>query len=167
MHVVPGGDGHAVERGRLIVPAAKRGLDLFVDAVADRLHDFRLDHVSLGVDGDFDHDISLQVAGKFGAVHGRIWIYDRIRDVDFMSGDWPVNHRAQRRSGARVVVAGFRIDRYLPRLGRSLQRLGLRVRARLARPWREQQLGRVWGTVLVCARSKVNQFVAVGAFAIG
>ena len=120
MYVVVRSDGRAVERGRLITPAAKRGLDLFVDPVADRMHDFRLDHVSLGVDGDFDDYISLQVAGKFGAVHGRIWIYDRIRDVDFMSGNWSVNHRAQRRSGAGIVVAGFRIGRYLLRLRRSL-----------------------------------------------
>ena len=120
MYVVVRSDRRSVKRRGLVMPAAKSRLDFFVDPVADRLHDFRLDHVSLGVDGDFDDDISLQVPGKFGAVHGRIWIYDRIRDVDFMSGNWSVNHRAQRRSGAGIVVAGFRIGRYLLRLRRSL-----------------------------------------------
>ena len=119
MYVVVRSDGHSVERGRLIVPTAKGGFDFFVDPVADRLHDFRLDHVSLGVDGDFDDYISLQVPGKFGAVHGRIWIYDWIRDVDFMPGNRSVNHRAQRRSGMGIVVASFRIGRYLPGLWHS------------------------------------------------
>src|SRR5712691_1043945 len=50
MYVVPGGDGRAVERGRLVVPAAQGGLDLFVDPVADRLHNFGFDDVALGVD---------------------------------------------------------------------------------------------------------------------
>ena len=47
MHVVPRGDGCAVERGRLVVPAAQRGLDLFVYPVADRLHNFGFDDVAL------------------------------------------------------------------------------------------------------------------------
>ncbi len=39
VHVVPGGNGCPVQRSRLVVPAAKGGLDLLVDAVADGLHD--------------------------------------------------------------------------------------------------------------------------------
>ena len=95
VHVVPGGDWRAVERGRLVVPAAQGGLDLFVDPVADRLHNFGFDDVALGVDRDFNDDVTLQVPGKFGALHGRIWIHDRICDVDFMAGDRSVNHAYQ------------------------------------------------------------------------
>ena len=86
MHVVLAGDGRAVERGRLVMPAAQRGLDLFVDPVADRLHDLGFDDVALGVDRDLDYHVALQVPGKLGTVHRRIWIYDRICDVDFMAG---------------------------------------------------------------------------------
>src|SRR6202158_4355448 len=82
VHVVPGGDWRAVERGRLVMPPAKRGLDLFVDPVADRLHNFGFDDVALGVDCDFNDDVALQVPGKLGALHGRIWIHDRMGDVD-------------------------------------------------------------------------------------
>src|SRR6266576_6858012 len=111
MYVVPRGDGRAVERGRLVVPAAQGGLDLFVDPVADRLHNLGFDDVALGVDRDFDDDVALQVAGKLGARYGRIWIHDWIGYVDFMAGDRPVNHchSAQRRSGAGVVIGGFRV----------------------------------------------------------
>jgi len=47
VHVVARGYGRAVERGWLVVPAAKRGFDLFVDAVADGLHDLGFDYVAL------------------------------------------------------------------------------------------------------------------------
>src|ERR1700688_3842770 len=108
VYVVPGGDWRAVERGRLVVPAAQGGLDFFVDPVADRLHNFGFDDVALGVDRDFNDDVALQVSGKFGARYGRIWIHDGIRNVDFMAGDRSVNrsHSAQRRSGAGIVVGG-------------------------------------------------------------
>src|SRR5229473_1505466 len=109
VYVVPGSDGRAVERGRLVVPATQGGLDLFVDPVADRLHDFGFDDVALRVDCDFDDDIALQVPGKFGALHGRIWIHDWIGYVDFMPGDRSVNHGAEERSGAGIVVGGFRV----------------------------------------------------------
>src|SRR6266481_5497504 len=142
MYVVPGGDWRAVERGRLVVPAAQRGLDLFVDPVADRLHNFGFDDVALGVDCDFNDDVALQVPGKLGSRYGGIWIHDRIRDVDFMAGDRSVNrsHSAQRRSGTGIVVSGFRVGncRDLLRFWRRLWRLGLR--AGLAHPRREHQL---------------------------
>src|ERR1700674_2894261 len=111
VYVVPGGDWCAVERGRLVVPAAQGGFDLFVDPVADRLHNFGFDDVALRVDRDFNDDVALQVPGKLGARYGRIWIHDWIRDVDFMAGDRSVNHcdSAQRRSGAGIVIAGFRV----------------------------------------------------------
>src|SRR5437899_5459070 len=139
MYVVPRGDGRAVERGRLVVPAAQGGLDLFVDPVADRLHNFGFDDVALGVDCDFNDDIALQVPGKLGSRYGRIWIHDWIGDVDFMAGDRSVNrrHSAQRRSGAGIVVASFRVGncKGLLRLWCRLWRLGLR--AGLAHPRRE------------------------------
>ena len=94
VHVVPGGDWRAVERGWLVVPAAQGGLDLFVDPVADGLHNFGFDDVALGVDRDFNDDVALQIPRKLGALHGRIWIDDRIRDVDFMTGNRSVNHGA-------------------------------------------------------------------------
>lgn len=163
VHVVPGGDWRAVERGRLVVPAAKGGLDLLVDPVADRLHNFGFDDVALGVDCHFDDDIAHQVPGKCGALHGRIWIHDRIRNVHFMACNRSVDHGAQRRSGAGIVVGGFRVGRDLLRFRRWLWRLGLRAWA-----WREQQLGRVRGRVIVPGvRWKVNQFVGVGAVSIG
>ena len=59
VYVVLGGDGCAVERRGLVVPAAKSGFDLFVDAVADRLHDLGFDDVALGVDRHLNDDISL------------------------------------------------------------------------------------------------------------
>src|SRR6266849_10386755 len=127
VHVVPGSDWRAVERGRMVVPAAKGGLDLFVDPVTDRLHNFGFDDVALGVDRNFDDDVALQVPGKLGARHGRIWIHDRIRDVDFMTSDRSVNrsHSAQRRPSAGVVVGGFRVGNYIDLL--RLWRLGMRA----------------------------------------
>ena len=79
------------------MPAAKGVLDLFVDSVADGLHNFGFDHVALGVDRDFNDDVALQVSGKLGARHGRIWIHDRICDVDFVPSYGAVDHCAQRR----------------------------------------------------------------------
>src|SRR5713101_3910828 len=168
MHVVPGADWRAVERGRLVVPAAKGGLDLFVDPVADRLHNFGFDNVALGVDRDFNNDVALQVPGKLGSLYGRIWVHDRISDMDFMAGDRAINHgySAQRRSGAGIMIARFRVGTCydLLRLWRRLWRL----RARLAHPRREWQLGRVrWLVIIVGARWKVNQFVGVGGVSIG
>src|SRR5882724_6590300 len=65
VHIVLGCDRHAVKSGWLIAPLAKSGDDFFVDPVADRLHDSRLDHVALRVDGDLYNDITLQVARQF------------------------------------------------------------------------------------------------------
>src|SRR3981081_162539 len=87
VYVVSGGDRRAVEGGWLIVPAAQGGLDLFVDPVADRLHDLGFDDVALGVDRDFNDDVALQVPRKLGPRYRRIRIHDWIRDVDFMAGD--------------------------------------------------------------------------------
>jgi len=94
VYVVPGGDGRAVEGGWLVVPAAESGLNLFVDTVADGLHNFGFDDAALGIDRHFNHNISHQVAGKLSAVDGRVGIHDRIGDVNFMAGDRSVNHGA-------------------------------------------------------------------------
>src|SRR5713226_6484555 len=168
VHVVPGCDWRAVERGRLVVPPTKGGLYLFVDPVTDRLHNFGFDDVALGVDRDFDDDVALQVPGKLGARHRRIWIYDRISDMDVMSGDRSVNHGAQRRASTGVVAGGFRVgnDNDLLRLWRRLWRLGMR--AYLARSDREQQLGRVSGSGIdPGGRWKISQFVGMGSVSIG
>src|SRR5260370_18139163 len=107
VYVVPGGDWRAVEGGGLVVPAPQGGLDLFVDPVADRLHNFGFNDVALGVDRDFNDDVALQVPGKLGALHGRIWVHDRIGDMAFMAGDRAINHGyiAQRRTGAVICFA--------------------------------------------------------------
>src|SRR5260370_12699385 len=168
VHVVPGSDWRSVERGRLVVPAAQGGLDLFVDPVADRLHNFGFDDVALGVDRDFDDDVALQVPGKLGAGHRRIWIHDRISDMDFMAGDRSVNHGAERRTSTGVVVGGLRVSNYIDLLGlwRGLWRLGLR--AYLARPKREQQLSRVSRNGIVPGgRCQVSQFVCMSSVSIG
>src|ERR1035438_5638363 len=81
VHVVPGGDWRSIKRGWPVVPSAKSGLDLFVDPVANRLHNFGFDDIALRVNGHLDDDIALQVSGELGARHGRIWKHDRIRDV--------------------------------------------------------------------------------------
>jgi hypothetical protein len=94
VYVVPGGDWGAVERCWLVVPTAQGGLDLFVDPVADRLHNFGFYDVALGIDRDFDDDVALQVPRKLGSRNGRIWIHDWIGDVDFVTGNWSVNHGA-------------------------------------------------------------------------
>src|SRR5208282_6435438 len=105
--VVAGGYWRAIESGWLVVPAAESGLNFFVDAVADRLHNFGFDHAALRIDRHFNYHIAYQVAGKLGAVYRRIWIHYRIGDVDLMAGDRSVNHGAQRRSGAGVAIADF------------------------------------------------------------
>ncbi len=75
MNVVLRRNGDAIKRSRLIAPLAQRGDNLFVDSVADRLHNSRLDDVALRVDGDFDNYIALKVAREFRAGHG--WIRKR------------------------------------------------------------------------------------------
>ena len=75
VHVVPGSDWRAIERGRLVMPAAKGSLDLFVDSVADGLDNFGSDNVALGVDRHLDDDIAHDVGRKRGAIDGRIRIH--------------------------------------------------------------------------------------------
>jgi len=94
MYVVPGGYRRAIERGRLVVPAAEGGLDLFVDAVADRLHNFGFDNVPLRIDCHLDNHVAHQITRKLGAIHGRVWKHGWIRDVDFVAGDRSVNQGA-------------------------------------------------------------------------
>src|SRR5450759_3985957 len=79
VHVVPGGDWRAVERGRLVVPPAKGSLDFFVDPVADRLHDLGLDDVALGVDRHLDNDWIGQYQEKQIQSHVTATVSDRPR----------------------------------------------------------------------------------------
>src|SRR5271155_1847726 len=94
VYVVPRGDGRAIECGWLVVPAAQSGLDFLVDAMADRLHDLGFYDVALLVDCYLDDHVADQVAREFGAVDGRIRIYDRIGNMHFVAGDWAVEHGA-------------------------------------------------------------------------
>ena len=133
MDVVPGGDWGAVEGGGLVVPAAEGGFDLFVDAVADGLHNFGLYYVALRVDGYFDDDIAHQIAWERGAIHGRVGKYGGIGDVDFVAGDGSIDHGAERRSGVGVVVARVGIGKESYRFRRGLGRWRLWEGMRLRR----------------------------------
>ena len=138
VEVMPRRHGRAIERGGLVVPAAQRGLDLFVDSVPDRLHNLGFDDAALGVDGHLDDDVAHQVPRKLGAVEGEIRKHHWIRDVNFVAGDRPVNHGAQRRPGVGIVLACFRIGHDLLGLWGSFWRLGLRAWTLPARSAREQ-----------------------------
>jgi len=166
VYVVLGGYWCSVERGGLVMPAAKRGLDLFVDAVANRLYDFRLNYIALGVDRHFDNDISHQVARQFGAVDGRVRIHHGIGNMDLVTGNRSINHSAERRSCMRIVVASLSIGQFWLWLRRRLLRLRSRKWSRLAMPWK-QQLRSVWGRVSISARRKVDQFVGMSAVSEG
>jgi hypothetical protein len=111
VHVVAGGYGGAVQSGGLVVPAAERGLDFFVDAVADGLDNLGVDYITCGVDGYFDDDVANEVMGKPGAIYGRIGIYGWIGDVDFVAGNRAVDHCycAQGRSGMGIAITGVRV----------------------------------------------------------
>ena len=117
VNIVPGCDGRAVQRGWLIMPSAQRGLDFFVDAVADRLNNLGLDHIALGIDRYLNHHIASQVTRQLSPIHGRIGIHSWVSDVDLMAGNRAVDHGAERRAGARIVVASFRIGDLRRRLG--------------------------------------------------
>ena len=91
MHIVVGGYGRAIQRGRLIMPAAEGGFDFFVDSMADSLHDFGFDYVALRIDGDLDDNVADEVARKLGAIDGRIGIDGREGDVHFMADDGSVD----------------------------------------------------------------------------
>ena len=65
VNVVLGSNRDTIERGGLVPPLAQRGDNFFIDAVADGLHDSRLDNVALRVDSDLDDDVTLQVARQF------------------------------------------------------------------------------------------------------
>lgn len=105
--VVLGSNWHAVERGRLVAPLAERRHDLFVDPMPDGLQDTGLDDVALRVDGHFDNDVALQIPGKFGTRYRRVGIDDGISHVHFMTGDRPVDHGAQRRSSAGIMLGSL------------------------------------------------------------
>jgi len=78
MNIVPRRNRRSVQRCRLVVPAAKSSLDLFVDPMADRLDNFGFDDIALRIDG---LQTSPPVARKRGAVHGRFGLHGRIGNV--------------------------------------------------------------------------------------
>lgn len=96
VHIHMRGDGIAIERCGLEVPSAQGGFDLLIDPVADGLHNLGLYDIPLRVNGHNDHDIADQIAWKLGARYRRIRVHNRIRDMNFMSSNRPVNHSAER-----------------------------------------------------------------------
>src|SRR5579859_5156147 len=165
VYIVVRSDRRSVKRRWLVMPAPKSRLDLLVDAMTDCLHNLGLDDVALRVDGDLDDDVTCEVSGQFSPVDRRIRIHNRIGNMDFMASNRSVNHRAQRRSSAGIVVAGFGIGENLLRLRCWLGWLGLRKRAGFVRLRLEHQLRRVWG--FVCAGWKVSYLIGVCAVSVG
>jgi len=162
VYILTRGDGSSIERGWPVVPAAKSGFDLFVDAVSDGLQKLGFNHIARGVDGHFNDDIADNVMRKRRAVDRRIRIDDRIRDVDFVAGDRAVNHGSERRSGLGVLAASVGVSD--DRLRRGFWRLrflvGMRARLRLGYLCREQQLGGI-GRRILGARWNIDQLVSM------
>lgn len=119
VHIVAGGYWRAIQRGGLVMPAAKSGFDLFIDAMTDCLHDLGFDHIALGIDRNFNNNVAHQISRKFGAIDRRIGVDGWIRDVDLMSGDRAIDQGSQRRSGMRVVIALLRVGNDLLGFGRG------------------------------------------------
>ncbi len=105
--VMLGGNGYAVERGWLVAPLPERRHDLFVDPMPDGLQDAGFDDSALRVDGHFDNDVALQIPGKFRSCNRRVGIHDGISHVHFMASDRPVDHGAEGRARAGIVLGGF------------------------------------------------------------
>lgn len=166
VNIVLRSDRSAIQRGRLKVPLAQSGFDLFVDAMTDRLHNFGFDDAALRVDGDFDDDVSDDVARKRIPVNGRIGINSGISNVDFVSGHWTINHGSKRRTGMGIMVAGFGIRERLFRLFNRSCWLGMQTR--LVRTLGKDQLGRISsiGMIGIIGR-KVDELVVVGAVSVG
>jgi hypothetical protein len=108
--VVFGGNRHAVKRGRPVVPLPQRRHDLFVDPMPDGLQNAGFDDIALRIDSHFDNDVALQIPGEFGTRDRRVGIHDGISHVYFMARDRPVDHGAQRRPRAGIVLGSFGVS---------------------------------------------------------
>ena len=166
MNVVPGGNGSAVESGWLVVPAAQRGFDLLVDAVADGLHDLGFNDGAIRINRHLNDDIPNQVVRQVGAVDGRIGIDGRIGYVDFISGDGAVDQGSKRRSGVRVVIAGLSVSQNLLRSWSGLGGFGVGALTRFFRLVRVKKfscVGRKWSALW----SNVDQSVRLRPVSVG
>lgn len=106
MHVVMRGDRRSIERGWFVMPVAKSGFNLFVDAVTNRLHDFCVDDIALCVDRNLNDYVAGEVARNLGAID-RIRKNDRVCNVHVVAKDWPVDKAAKRRACFGVKFASF------------------------------------------------------------
>jgi len=70
MNIVPRRNRRSVQRCRLVVPAAKSSLDLFVDPMADRLDNFGFDDIACESMVTSMTTSPTRSRGKRGAVHG-------------------------------------------------------------------------------------------------
>ena len=91
MHIVPRGNGSAVERCRRVVPSPQGGFDLLVDAVSNRLHNFGLDNITQRVDCDFNDHVADQISRELAALNRRIGINNRISDMHLVTNDRAVD----------------------------------------------------------------------------
>src|ERR1700677_402129 len=130
VHIGARGDRGAIERSGLIVTAAERICNLFVDPVPDSLDDLGFDYIAGRVDCHLDDDVADDVARKRSTVDGRVGGNDRICDVHLMAADRSIDHGAEWRACAGVMVASVCIGdgRGWLRLWSRLRRLGLRKR---------------------------------------
>lgn len=85
----------SIEFGWFEMPAPESGLDLLVDAMADRPNNFSIDDISLVIDGDLDDHITSQVVRKLGAVNGFERNYG-ISDVHVVTKDWSIDEAPKR-----------------------------------------------------------------------
>lgn len=167
MYVVMRGDGRAVQGRGLVVPAPEGGLDFFVDAMPDGLDNPGVDHIALGINGDFDDDVAGKVARKLSTVNRRIGVNDGIGYMDFMAGNWAVDDCAERRSGLGGDVTRLRI-RFT-----GMKLLGGPRFSHLGAQWgksglcpRQDQLG-LSGQIFYTAGRKVRDVVSMGGVSGG
>jgi len=116
-HVLLRGDGAAVHEGGTEAPVADRGLDFFVDAIAEALQDLGGSHVAECVDGDFDDDSPFHTRRYFRARDSRVREVNGERRAHVVAGQRSVEHRAKRRARARRIGDSLRrkIDQGLAR----------------------------------------------------
>lgn len=166
--VVLGGYGYAVERGRLEAPLPEGGHDFFIDPVADGFEETGFDDRALGVDGDFDDDISFKTGRKFSAHHRRIGKHDRVGHMDLMAVDGTVNHGAERGSGALALSGDFRIGGNREMVVGGLLGCSMRPGTRRRRLGRKRQLGLSWGRVgALSAGRDVDDSIRMLAIPVG
>jgi hypothetical protein len=167
MHVMMRGDRSSIERGWLIMPPAKSGLDFLVNPVADGLNDFRVDNVTFRVDGDFNDHVAGEVVRKLGAVDG-LGKDDGISDVHIVAKDWPIDEAAERRARFGVEIpsigVGFNLAPFFRRL--PFLRLPLWLNWRGFWSGRKCQFAFVSRAIFTCRR-QIGDLIAVSGVSPG